>query len=306
MYIGKRSTTNRRRQKRQNGSIYLLSMSILATLTAILSITNGIINPEDFQFGKEAEVVEEPTYQAVTLAAYSYDDLDLSALVDINTQVVYTKDIEDMEETLSYETTRTSGISVVGYDADTDYQTSINRIMEMIDAFPEEAEMLLAVAEVYELQRNLKISDSETLSEKFETTFLFNVDNTYEDIDNYLNPTYYDYTDEDLYRLAAIVYAEAGTYFMTDEHQQDVASVVVNRMEDTRFASTISSVIDSPGQYPDTKDSRYYDERSLENAQYVLENGPSTTGIYQANFKQGSTVLATYDYAGVSTTYICE
>lgn len=51
------------------------------------------------------------------------------------------------------------------------------------------------------------------------------------------------YSNDDLYLLARVVQTESGASWATDEHQRAVASVVINRVNDSRFPNTISGVI---------------------------------------------------------------
>lgn len=99
------------------------------------------------------------------------------------------------------------------------------------------------------------------------------------------------YSDEDLYVLAHLLAGEAHTY--PDEEQKYVASVVLNRVNHSKYPSTIKSVVFQKGQYACTWDGNYHrtpTERNWANAKYILENGSILPGnvVYQANFKQGS------------------
>ena len=100
------------------------------------------------------------------------------------------------------------------------------------------------------------------------------------------------YTDEELDLLSRVVYAEAGSNWLTDEHQKAVASVVINRKNDNRFPNTIKEVVYQKGQYGCVYNGMINqppDQRAYDNAKYVLENGvtiPSDV-VWQAQFKQG-------------------
>ena len=125
-------------------------------------------------------------------------------------------------------------------------------------------------------------------------------------------------SNDDLILLARIVENEAGSNWCTDEHQKAVASVVINRVNDTRFPDTIYGVIsqgwygECPVQYAVGSPERFFSiepsERALANAQYVLEHG-STVGaaIWQAEFIQGE-IVAQFAYPEIysTVTYICE
>ena len=84
------------------------------------------------------------------------------------------------------------------------------------------------------------------------------------------------YTDEDLYWLAKIVYAEAG--YDVDEGQQAVANVVLNRVNSPDFPDTIYDVIwqktGKVWQFSPCGDggiNKEPDERAIENARIILE-----------------------------------
>lgn len=110
---------------------------------------------------------------------------------------------------------------------------------------------------------------------------------------------------EKKYLLARLVYAEAGNE--SDEHQQAVASVVLNRMNSDKFPDSIDEVIyqRDPLQYACIEDGnidKIPDERAIKNAYYIWDNGsilPDNV-LYQAEFKQGSGV-----YKQIGNTYFC-
>lgn len=87
-----------------------------------------------------------------------------------------------------------------------------------------------------------------------------------------------DLSEDDIYYLAQLVYAEAGSSWLTDHHQQMVASVVINRINSPLFPNTLRDVIAQPGQYQPYIDGslnhQYPDERTIRNTRYVVENGP--------------------------------
>lgn len=110
---------------------------------------------------------------------------------------------------------------------------------------------------------------------------------------------------EKKYLLARLVYAEASSE--SDEHQQAVASVVLNRMNSDKFPDSIDEVIyqRNPLQYACIEDGnidKIPDERAIKNAYYIWDNGsilPDNV-LYQAEFKQGSGV-----YKKIGNTYFC-
>lgn len=97
---------------------------------------------------------------------------------------------------------------------------------------------------------------------------------------------------EELDLLARLIRAEAGSDWCTDELQRAVGSVVLNRVNDSRFPNTIYEVIYAEGQYSTTWNGEIdkpYTDRTYANAKYLLENGVTipTDVVWQANFKQG-------------------
>lgn len=124
------------------------------------------------------------------------------------------------------------------------------------------------------------------------------------------------YTLEEARLIAAVVYAEAG--HCSDEHQRYVASVILNRVEEDEFPSTVEGVIyqRSPIQYACAynghldkaldayRNNDWSDDldRAWENTEDVLTTGsviPSTV-VFQAEFKQGSKT-----YKKLGNTYFC-
>lgn len=120
----------------------------------------------------------------------------------------------------------------------------------------------------------------------------------------------FDYTDEDLYWLAVAIQYEAGSSWLSDEHQLMVGNVVLNRVASTRFrADTVYGVISSPGQYDwSTLSSCTPSERAYTNAKRLLDGErylPANV-VFQAEFKQGSGVYtAIYDKTLNTTSYFC-
>ena len=126
------------------------------------------------------------------------------------------------------------------------------------------------------------------------------------------NLTYPKIAWDDLYLLAKIVYAEAGSYWLPDEWKMSVGEVVLNRVASPEFPNTIKDVIYQPGQYYGSQ-SRYFenlrpDARCVDIAKRLLEgervlNDPSV--VFQANFGQGSgNHMAMYDRQ-LGWTYFC-
>ena len=118
-------------------------------------------------------------------------------------------------------------------------------------------------------------------------------------------PVMADY-DNDLWYLSHVIQAEAG--YCSEEMQEDVGSVVLNRLNDDRFPDTIPEVIEQPGQYSTASylSSQDPTESALKVAKDLLKNGSKLPGdvIYQANFPQGAGTYKTLN-TSYSTMYFC-
>ena len=118
-------------------------------------------------------------------------------------------------------------------------------------------------------------------------------------------------TFDDLMLLSKIIYAEAGSEWLSDEWKMSVGEVVLNRVASPEFPNTIAEVIAQPGQYYGAN-SRYFNnlipsERCancamrLLNGERILE--PSV--VFQANFRQGGGVQTAYYDKSLGWTYFC-
>ena len=117
---------------------------------------------------------------------------------------------------------------------------------------------------------------------------------------------------EDLYLLSKIMYAEAGSVWLSDEWKMCVGEVVLNRVDSPEFADTIRDVLEQPGQYYG-KNSSYFNrlrpsERCVRLAIRLLEgervlNDPSV--VFQANFRQGGGVHTKFVDSQLGATYFC-
>ena len=111
--------------------------------------------------------------------------------------------------------------------------------------------------------------------------------------------------ETELYLMAHLIYAEAGSSMCSDDMQLYVGSVALNRVNNACFPDTLKEVIYQKGQYACTWDGNFEkepDERAWRNASIVLENGsllPDNV-VYQADFKQGSGV-----HCQISDMYFC-
>ena len=117
---------------------------------------------------------------------------------------------------------------------------------------------------------------------------------------------------EELLLLSRIMYAEAGSEWLSDEWKMCVGEVVLNRAASPEFPDTIREVLEQPGQYYG-KNCRYFDtlqpsERCVRLAIRLLQgervmNEPSV--VFQANFRQGGGVFAEYKDDSLGSTYFC-
>lgn len=118
-------------------------------------------------------------------------------------------------------------------------------------------------------------------------------------------------TFDNLLLLAKIVHAEAGSNWLTEEHRQLVASIVINRVNSPEFPNSIYGVIHQRGQYASVR-TRYFNNlkpsrKCVFSALKVLSNGSIAPPdvVFQANFKQGSGVYKTIHDSILGSTYFC-
>ena len=121
-----------------------------------------------------------------------------------------------------------------------------------------------------------------------------------------------DISFEDLYLLSKIIYAEAGSEWLSDEWKMCVGEVVLNRVASSEFPDTIPDVLFQRGQYY-SRNSTYFanlkpSERCVNIALELLMGerymyDPSV--VFQANFRQGSGVCEHFYDAYLGSTYFC-
>lgn len=123
------------------------------------------------------------------------------------------------------------------------------------------------------------------------------------------------YSDDDMnniYILAQVIEGEAGSDFITDEHQKSVASVVMNRVMSEDWPNTIKDVFYQKQQYGCNKNLTP-SERALSNAKYiyslyVYDNSyylPRDV-VFQNNSPQGSDIYKEFYCEELNnTTYFC-
>lgn len=144
---------------------------------------------------------------------------------------------------------------------------------------------------------------TESVEEKIETETKTQEPDITEPITKPSSESNKSYTEDDLYVLSHVIFAEAGN--CSWEHQIGVGSVVLNRVKDERFPNTIEGVVFQEGQYACTWLGGYYNEpsqTSIDVATYLLENGSQFPEycIFQAEFLQGDSV-----YKKIGNTYFC-
>ena len=117
---------------------------------------------------------------------------------------------------------------------------------------------------------------------------------------------------EDLYLLSKIMYAEAGSYWLSDEWKMCVGEVVLNRVASPEFPNSVPEVLAQPGQYYGTGCSYFEkmqpNETCVRLAIRLLEgdrvlNDPSV--LFQANFKQAGGVHTKLYDPQLGYSYFC-
>ena len=124
------------------------------------------------------------------------------------------------------------------------------------------------------------------------------------------------YTQTDIDIVSCVVYNEAG-YGCTERHQELVAAVVVNRVNDPRFPGSVYGVVTQPYQYSVSYATygSYYMTRAMQSdiwthcceiAERALRGEVECPAnvVFQANFTQGSGVYE-LGYTSYSVTYFC-
>ena len=136
------------------------------------------------------------------------------------------------------------------------------------------------------------------------------VDNPVDDVDNSVEVSEPEYTQEELDILAIIIYQEAGGDGSSDDTRRKVGSVFLNRVAHPKFPDTFEAVATAKRQYgtlywkgikwPDRASSAgeaHAVERAYRIAEELLTTGsilPSNV-IWQAEFKQGNGVYCYQD-----------
>lgn len=133
-----------------------------------------------------------------------------------------------------------------------------------------------------------------------------------EKIDELGSETEYEkYSFNDLMLLSKIIYAEAGSEWLSDDWKMCVGEVVLNRVASPEFPDTVEEVLAQPGQYYGSNSS-YFNNLlpsyrcamaavRLMNGEKLLESSV----VFQANFKQGGGTCEAYHDQYLGWTYFC-
>ena len=117
---------------------------------------------------------------------------------------------------------------------------------------------------------------------------------------------------DELFLLAKIIYAEAGSPQLGLEWKMCVGEVVLNRVASPEFPDSIYDVIYEPGQYHGVDSFEFIysltpSSECVEAALRLLEGERLLAPwvVFQANFKQGGGVYAEYYDSELGYTYFC-
>ena len=117
---------------------------------------------------------------------------------------------------------------------------------------------------------------------------------------------------EELWLLSKIIYAEAGSAWLSMDWKMAVGEVVLNRMASPEFPDTMREVLEQPGQYYG-KNNPYFDglkpsPECAEAARRLLE-GERVLGepsvVFQSNYLLGSGVFLELQDPWLGSTYLC-
>ena len=120
-----------------------------------------------------------------------------------------------------------------------------------------------------------------------------------------------DLTFDNLYLLSKIVETEAGSNWLTEEHRQMVASVVINRVNSPEFPNTLYEVVYQKGQYAAVGTNRFKNvipsEKVVRSSMIILKNGSIAPPnvVFQAEFVQGKGIYKKITDKVLGTTYFC-
>ena len=117
---------------------------------------------------------------------------------------------------------------------------------------------------------------------------------------------------EELWLLSKIIYAEAGSVWLSMDWKMAVGEVVLNRVASPEFPDTVREVLEQPGQYYG-KDNPYFDglrpTRECAEAALRLLEGERVLGepsvVFQSNYLLGSGVFLELRDPWLGSTYLC-
>jgi len=171
----------------------------------------------------------------------------------------------------------------------------------------------LARAETRTMNYNLNRSlDLHAMADINEQMRLYHTTSNFEQIPPEIrNEAPIPHSQDDLMWLALAIHYEAGSNWLSDEHQLKVGNVVLNRVAHHRFAgTTIYEIVHQPGQYPWAVRTSHVipSERAIRNAQRLLDGErilPENV-VFQAQFRQGSSCHSSIRCDVLrTTTYFC-
>lgn len=116
---------------------------------------------------------------------------------------------------------------------------------------------------------------------------------------------------DDLYLLSRLIYAEAGSDWLTDEFRFCIGEVVMNRVASPEFPDTLSKVVYQKGQYTTVMQSSFAyivpPENCVDIALRLLqgERMMVSSVVYCSSFIQGGDVFSVYDDWRLGMIYFC-
>ena len=123
----------------------------------------------------------------------------------------------------------------------------------------------------------------------------------------------YEHLDfDELYLLAKVIEAEAGSFWLSDEWRMCVGEVVLNRVASPEFPDTVEEVVFQRGQYY-SRDNAFFNtllpsERSVDAAVRLLCGERvlcEESVVFQSNYILGSGIFLELEDEQLGTTYLC-
>ena len=117
---------------------------------------------------------------------------------------------------------------------------------------------------------------------------------------------------DELYLLAKVIEAEAGSYWLSDEWRMSVGEVVLNRVASPEFPDTVEEVVFQRGQYY-SRDNAFFSallpsEYSVDAAVRLLCGERvlfEESVVFQSNYILGSGIFRELEDERLGTTYLC-